>query len=179
MAQYHPDDTIAAIATPVGEGGLSIIRISGKDSWEVANKVFRSAKQKDARKLKTHTIHYGSIVDENEQVLDRVLISLFKGPHSYTGEDVIEVSSHGGIANSQRILKAIMKQGVRMADPGEFTKRAFLNGRIDLTQAEAVIDVIKAKTETSLNLAVKQLAGTLSLKIKQLKDDLMKLHAHL
>lgn len=179
MPQYHLDDTIAAVATPIGEGSISVIRVSGKDSWNLVDKIFRTAKIKSIQKLETHTIHYGEIVDDQENTLDKVLISLFRNPNSYTGEDVIEISSHGGMANTNRIFQLLLKKGARHAEPGEFTKRAFLNGKIDLTQAEAVMDLIQAKSQSALNLAVRQLSGSLSVKFKQLKDDLMKLYAHL
>ena len=202
MPDIRTDETIAAIATPVGEGGMSVLRVSGPGSFEVVGKIFHSTphpntlpvkgRRKAARraslargrgegleKFPSHTIHLGEIRDEKGNAVDQVLVSLFRAPHSYTGEDVIEVSSHGGILVARRILDLLIQQGARHAEPGEFTKRAFMNGKIDLVQAEAVLDLIQAKSERSLESAVSQLTGSLSQKLKVLKDSLMKMLAHM
>ncbi|MCD6101954.1 MAG: tRNA uridine-5-carboxymethylaminomethyl(34) synthesis GTPase MnmE, partial [Candidatus Cloacimonetes bacterium] len=151
-------DTISAISTPPGIGGISIIRISGENAINVLSK---SYKGKIAPKdFKTHSIYFGEIFDAN-QLVDEVLVSVFIAPHSYTGEDVIEISCHGGNFVTQRILQIILRNGARMALPGEFTKRAFLNGKMDLTEAEAVIDLIQAKTKHSQEIAIYQLEGKL------------------
>lgn len=158
-------NSIAAISTPLGEGGISVIRISGEDAFIATEKIFFKEKDKkrktDISKEDSHTIHFGYIYDK-EELIDEVLISIFKNPNSYTGEDVIEISSHGGSFISQKILNLLLNNGLRHAEPGEFTKRAFLNGRIDLSQAEAVADLIKAKTESAHASSIKQLEGSLS-----------------
>ena len=139
------DDTIAAIATAPGEGGIGIIRISGEKSLQVAENIFKSVTGKLIKDYNTRTLIYGTVVD-SEKVIDEALVAYMKGPKSYTGEDVIEINCHGGFISVKKILEFILSKDVRLADAGEFTKRAFLNGRIDLSQAEAIIDVIKAKT---------------------------------
>ena len=138
MSNISLEDTIAAIATPLGEGGISIIRLSGPETFPIVSKVFRPVKGK-LEQFSSHTIHYGEIRDRDGQVVDQVLVSLFRAPHSYTGEDVIEISSHGGLVITKKILDVLIQEGARHAEPGEFTKRAFLNGKIDLAQAEAVL----------------------------------------
>lgn len=148
-------DTIAAISTAFGKGALSIVRMSGSEAIEIANKVFKG---KNLLKVPTHTVHYGHIVDKGE-VIDEVLVSVFRAPKTFTREDVVEISCHGGIFVSNKILELLLLSGARLAEPGEFTKRAYLNGRIDLTQAEAVSDIIEAKTKSSLKLANKGLRG--------------------
>ena len=161
-------DTIAAIATPHGESGIGIVRISGPLAEKVATRLFR-AKKKPAH-LKSHHLYYGEIVDpENGKPLDEVLLTLMRKPKTYTREDVVEINCHGGYLVLKRVLEVVLEQGVRLAQPGEFTKRAFLNGRIDLSQAEAVIDVIRAKTAKSLNMANQQLTGNLSHEIEGLR----------
>ncbi len=161
-------DTIAAISTPAGEGGISVLRLSGENAFSVTEKVFRKdisgIKKIDLQKTATHTIHFGYIFDNegNKDLIDEVLISVFKGPNSYTGENTVEISSHGGFYIAQKILSVLINAGARHAEPGEFTKRAFLNGRIDLSQAEAVADLIKAKTESAHSSSIKQLEGALS-----------------
>lgn len=170
------DDTIAAIATPIGEGGLAVIRISGSEAFAVGNRIFRSAKE-NPWSAPSHTIHYGHAVD-GTTVLDEVLLSIFKAPRTFTREDVVEISCHGGILVTRRILETILKNGARLAEAGEFTKRAFLNGRLDLTQAEAVADLISARTDLALASANKQLEGKLSAHINAIRDDLMKVLAH-
>lgn len=150
-------DTIAAIATPPGIGGVGIIRVSGSEAFSIVNRLFSSQGTLDLRKRPNKTIQYGYIVDPDtpdRHIIDEVLLLLMKGPHSYTAEDVIEIQCHGGMVSVRSILQLLLVNGVRLAEPGEFTKRAFLNGRIDLTQAEAIIDIIDAKTEDSLSLAV-------------------------
>lgn len=174
------DDTIAAIATPPGIGGVGIIRVSGKDSFSIVNTLFRSAGTVPLGERPNRTVQYGTIVDpEANKTIDEVLLLLMHGPHSYTAEDVVEIQCHGGIVPVQQILKLLVRHGVRMADAGEFTKRAFINGRIDLTQAEAIIDIIEAKTEDSLSLAVSQLDGTVSKFVSSLREQLITMIAHL
>ena len=169
-------DTIAAISTPLGEGGISVIRISGDNAFSIIEKVF----SKDKNNLRSfyiskelsHTIHFGFIF-ENDKLTDEVLISIFKGPNSYTGEDVIEISSHGGVYISQKILSLILYNGAVHAEPGEFTKRAFLNGKIDLAQAEAVADLIRSKTESAHSSSIKQLEGSLSEFVNMTRQDII------
>ena len=173
------DDTIAAIATPLGEGGLAVIRISGKDALAVADRSF-VAPAKDGVKLseaKTHTIHYGHIVRAGKNV-DEVLVGVMRAPRTFTREDVVEITCHGGLLAAKLVLDTILENGARLAQPGEFTKRAFLNGRIDLTQAEAVADLIHERTELALTAANEQLAGKLSQRINQLRDEMMVTLAH-
>ena len=171
-------DTIAAIATPIGEGGISVIRLSGPDAFKILEKIFRAKSGKPAASFSSHTIHAGEIRDL-EDCVDQVLVSLFRAPHSYTGEDVIEINGHGGLLVTRNVVNLLIQNGARHAEPGEFTKRAFLNGKIDLPQAEAVLDLIKAKSERSLAVAARQLAGNLSLTFKSLRDRIMTLYAHL
>lgn len=173
------EDTIAAIATPVGEGGIAVIRVSGPDAFSVTQKIFRAAKGNELKDAATHTIHFGKIVSSDEKTVDQVLVSLFKSPHSYTGEETAEVSCHGGLVVSRKILELLYQSGARPAEPGEFTKRAFLNGKIDLTQAEAVLDLIRAKSDRARDIAVRQLAGGLSIRFKDLRDRMMSLYANL
>lgn len=163
-------DTIAAISTPPGEGGISIVRLSGDEAIQVAQRVFKG---KDLANVPTHTINYGHIVDPATQdVVDEVMVSVMRAPKTYTREDVIEINCHGGIVDTNRILQLLLSQGARMAEPGEFTKRAFLNGRIDLTQAESVMDLIRAKTDKAMQVAVDQLDGNLSHLVKNLRQDI-------
>lgn len=177
MPEIRLEDTIAAVATPPGEGGVAVIRVSGPDTFKIVGKVFHP-KKGNLADFESHTIHLGEIHGP-ESAVDQVLVSLFRAPHSYTGEEVIEISSHGGLLITRKILDLLVRSGARHAEPGEFTKRAFLNGKIDLTQAEAVLDLIKAKSEKSLQAALRQLGGSLSQEIKTLKDGLMKIYAHL
>ncbi len=179
MPEFRLEDTIAALATPVGEGGLAVIRVSGPETFSIVKALFHFKKEQDLFLLPSHTLHFGEIRNEKGEPLDQVIISLFRAPHSYTGENVIEMSTHGGVTVSRRILDLLIQKGARHAEPGEFTKRAFLHGKMDLTQAEAVLDLIKAKSEKSLEAAVRQLKGTLSRKLKVLKDELMNLYAHM
>jgi len=164
------NDTIVALATPPGVGALAIVRISGKDSVSIVDKIFKGKSK--LSECDSHTIHYGKIFS-SEELIDDVLVSIFKNPNSYTGEDSIEISSHGSPQIIQKIIEALLKYNVRNAEPGEFTKRAFLNGKLDLTQAEAVADIINARTEASLRGARNQLDGLLSKKIDNLKTKLV------
>lgn len=167
------EDTIAAIATAMAPSGIGIVRISGPEAVAVADRLYRGKKkEKKLADMKSHTIHYGWIV-EKEQVLDEVLVILMRGPHSYTGEDTVEIDCHGGILAVKRVLEAVLHAGARIADPGEFTKRAFLNGRIDLSQAEAVMDVISAKSEYALQSSVSQLQGSVRRAVKEIREKLL------
>lgn len=167
----YSDDTIAAISTGnVSNSGIGIIRISGEDSIKIADKIFCSKKkEKSLLNVPTHTIHYGNIVDEGE-IIDEVLVMIMKGPNSYTKENIVEINCHGGIIVMNKILEICLKNGARAAEPGEFTKRAFLNGRIDLSQAEAVIELINSKNELSMKSSINQLNGYLSEKIKSHRE---------
>jgi tRNA modification GTPase len=166
-------DTIAAIATAVNNSGISIIRISGMDALEIGNMIFQSKQaNKKLSKVQSHTVHYGYIKDE-DVIIDEVLAIVMKGPNSYTREDVIEIDCHGGILVTRKILEVIVKKGARIAEPGEFTKRAFLNGRIDLSQAEAVSDIINAKSNYALKNSVKQLKGNVYNKIKEVREGIL------
>ncbi len=168
------NSTIVAIATALNNSGISIIRISGKDALDVAYKVFKPVnREKDIRKVMSHTIHYGHIVDENEHIIDEVLVSVMKGPKSYTAEDVVEINCHGGIIVTKKVLDICLKNGARIAAPGEFTKRAFLNGRIDLSQAEAVSDLINAKNDYAASTSVAQLKGHLKEKIGEIRENII------
>ncbi len=170
------EDTIAAISTStMSSGGISVIRISGDEAVNIASKIFKSAKSDDKeylKKVKSHTVHYGYIEDDGVRI-DEVLLIIMKAPNTYTREDVIEIDCHGGILVTRKILDTVIKAGARPAEPGEFTKRAFLNGRIDLSQAEAVIDIINSKNEYALNSSVNQLSGKLSEKIRNMREDIL------
>lgn len=172
MKAAYTEDTIAAVATARGEGGIGIIRLSGKDSLKTALKLFQPKKKTDT--IKSHMLYYGDLVDPSDKrQIDEVLISYMKAPNSFTREDVVEINSHGGSVILQKIMELILREGPREAEPGEFTKRAYLNGRIDLSQAEAVIDLIRAKTEESLNLANRQLKGGLKDVLINIREDLV------
>lgn len=165
------NDTIAVISTPVGEGGISIIRISGDDAIPVAQKIYRG---KDLSKVQTNTINYGHVIDpDSDEEVDEVMVSVMRAPHTYTCEDVVEINCHGGLLATNRILQLVLSYGARMAEPGEFTKRAFLNGRLDLSQSEAVMDLIRAKTDKSMKVALNQLDGNLSHLIRKLRKDIL------
>lgn len=166
-------DTIAAISTPPGEGGIGIIRISGDEALEVADRVYKSG-SKVLAEQNSHTIHYGHIYNpkQGEQV-DEVMVSVMRAPKTYTREDVVEINCHGGVLAVNKALQTVLNNGARMAEPGEFTKRAFLNGRIDLSQAEAVMDVIRAKTDKAMHVAVSQMDGDLSKLIRNLRQDIL------
>jgi len=165
------NDTITAVATPIGEGAISIIRVSGEDAFRVVDTIFRGKTKISF--AASHTIHYGKIVDDKNVVIDDVLISVFRGPNSYTGEDSVEISTHGNSLITKRILELLLSKNVRSAEPGEFTKRAFLNGKIDLSQAEAVLDIIKSRTDSALRGARNQLDGLLSQKVQVLRQSLL------
>ena len=165
-------DTISAIATAIGEGGISIIRVSGGKALEVVNKIFKGKNINDIYDMKPYTMKYGNIVYNNE-IIDEVILSYFKGPKSFTAEDTVEINCHGGVIATNRILQETIKAGARLAEPGEFTKRAFLNGRIDLSQAEAVMDIITAKTELSMKSAMAQSQGVLSKEINRLREQVL------
>ncbi len=174
------DDTIAAIATPLGQGGLAVIRVSGGKALATVDALFTPASKSKTRlaKAKTHTLHYGHIV-RDDQRLDEVIVSVMKAPATFTREDVVEISCHGGIRSTKTVLDAVLDAGPRLALPGEFTKRAFMHGRIDLAQAEAIADLIHARTDLALSAANEQLAGKLSQHINKLRDDLMHVLAHI
>ena len=165
-------DTIAAIATAMSPSGIGIVRISGSQAFSVIEKIFRKKNGKTADTRQSHRIHYGYIQD-GEEVLDEVLVMIMKGPHSYTAEDTVEINCHGGVLVMQRILETVLRNGARPAEPGEFTKRAFLNGRIDLSQAEAVIDVINAQNDNALKSSVHQLRGQVSRKIREIRETIL------
>lgn len=164
-------DTITAISTPLGEGAIGIVRLSGSEALAIAKKVFKG---KDLEAVASHTINYGHILDpEKNEILDEVMVTVMKEPKTFTREDVVEINTHGGIAVTNEILQLLIKNGARMAEPGEFTKRAFLNGRVDLTQAEAVMDIIRAKTDKAMNIAVKQLDGSLKELINSTRQEIL------
>ncbi|MFL9843455.1 tRNA uridine-5-carboxymethylaminomethyl(34) synthesis GTPase MnmE [Flavobacterium rhizosphaerae] len=167
-----PQDTIVALATPPGAGAIAIIRISGLQALEIASKVFRSVSGKDILKQKTHTLHLGTIAEGNT-VYDQVLLSLFKGPNSYTGENTVELSCHGSVYIQQQIIQLLLRKGCRMANAGEFTLRAFLNGKLDLSQAEAVADLIASDNEASHQVAMQQMRGGFSNEIARLREELL------
>jgi len=179
MPKLNLDDTIVAVATPPGEGGIAVIRVSGPEAARLVSRFFRPSKKIDLERETSHTLHHGFLADEKGKTVDEVLVGLFRAPHSYTGEEVVEISCHGGLYLTRRILEILTEAGARHAEPGEFTKRAFLSGRLDLTQAEAVLDLIRAKSDASLEAARRQLEGGLSKKIQKLKNGLMKIYAHL
>ena len=166
-------DTIAAISTAPGEGAIGIVRISGDDAIRIADEVYR-LKEKRLKDQPSHTIHYGHIVDpKNDEVIDEVMVTVLRAPKTFTREDVVEINCHGGIVAINRILQLVLRMGARLAEPGEFTKRAFLNGRIDLSQAEAVMDLIRAKTDKSMQMAMRQLDGELSKLIQNLRQEIL------
>lgn len=173
------EDTIAAIATPLGEGGLAVIRVSGREAFTVVDRCFEPVGRRSAKASAApgHTLQFGRVVDGG-RVVDEVLVAVMRAPRTYTREDVAEISCHGGLLVAKRVLDVVLKSGARLAGPGEFTKRAFLNGRIDLTQAEAVADVIRAQTTLALAAAEEQLAGGLSRRIEELREALMGVLAH-
>ncbi|NME36531.1 tRNA uridine-5-carboxymethylaminomethyl(34) synthesis GTPase MnmE [Fusobacterium sp. FSA-380-WT-3A] len=170
-------DTIAAISTPRGEGGIGIVRLSGDKAIEILGKVFKPKSQKNVEDIKSYTINYGHIYD-NETLVDEVLVSVMKAPNTYTREDIVEINCHGGYLITEKVLELVLKNGCKIAEPGEFTRRAFLNGRLDLTQAEAVIDLIHGKTEKSISLSLNNLRGDLKEQIAHLKKILLDVAAH-
>ncbi|GGE27419.1 tRNA uridine-5-carboxymethylaminomethyl(34) synthesis GTPase MnmE [Streptococcus himalayensis] len=164
-------DTIVAISTPLGEGAIGIVRLSGTESFAIAQKIFKG---KNLAEVASHSLNYGHIVDpRTQQVLDEVMVGAMRSPKTFTREDVIEINTHGGIAVTNEILQLAIREGARMAEPGEFTKRAFLNGRVDLTQAEAIMDLIRAKTDKAMNIAVQQLDGSLSTLINETRQEIL------
>ncbi|WP_181444685.1 tRNA uridine-5-carboxymethylaminomethyl(34) synthesis GTPase MnmE [Bacillus sp. 03113] len=172
-------DTIAAISTPMGEGAIAIVRLSGSDAFGIAEKLFKSVNGHKIMQVPSHTIHYGHIIDpKTNEVAEEVMISVMKGPKTFTKEDVIEINCHGGIVSVNRVLQLLLTNGARLAEPGEFTKRAFLNGRIDLSQAEAVMDLIRAKTDRAMNMALSQMEGRLSKLIRRLRQEILETLAH-
>ena len=172
--EIYKNDTIAAIATALSDSGIGIIRISGDDAIYIVDSIFRSPSGKRIlTKVQSHTVHYGYIVDKEENVIDEVMVVVMKAPKSYTTEDTVEINCHGGVLVVQKVLQTVLENGARMAEPGEFTKRAFLNGRIDLSRAEAVIDVIHSQNEYALSSSVSQLKGRLSDKIHKLREDIL------
>ncbi|GGC94864.1 tRNA modification GTPase MnmE [Thalassobacillus devorans] len=169
-------DTITAISTPMGEGAIAIVRLSGPDALSISNDLFLG---KDLTKVESHTMHYGKIIDpETDEVAEEVMVSIMQAPKTFTREDVVEINCHGGLVSVNRVLEIVLAKGARLAEPGEFTKRAFLNGRIDLSQAEAVMDLIRAKTDRAMNVALKQMDGRLSKLIQSLRQQLLETLAH-
>ncbi|MCH5270630.1 MAG: tRNA uridine-5-carboxymethylaminomethyl(34) synthesis GTPase MnmE [Lachnospiraceae bacterium] len=167
-------DTIAAIATALSNSGIGIVRVSGKEAVNIVNQIYRDKNgHKTMSAMESHTIHYGFIVDEKGETVDEVMVSFMKGPKSFTAEDTVEINCHGGVLLLNRILELVIKSGARLAEPGEFTKRAFLNGRIDLSEAEAVMDIIHAQNELALKSSVSQLKGAVSSKIKKLREKII------
>ena len=165
------DDTIVAISTSLGVGAISIIRLSGEDSINIVNKIFKG---KDLTTVPTHTIHYGYIVDNNE-IIDEVLVSIMRTPKTYTKENIVEINCHGGISTTNKVLELVLSNGARLAEPGEFTKRAFLNGRIDLVEADGIMNLISSKTETSRKMSINELSGKVSSLITGIRDDLIQI----
>jgi tRNA modification GTPase len=169
-------DTITAISTPIGEGAISIVRLSGPEAIPMAASIFQG---KDITGAASHTMHYGKIIDPaTNEVAEEVMVSIMRGPKTFTREDIVEINCHGGLVSVNRVLEIALGQGARLAEPGEFTKRAFLNGRIDLSQAEAVMDLIRAKTDKAMSVALKQMDGRLSGLIQRLRQDLLETVAH-
>jgi len=166
------EDTIVAVSTPVGEGGIGIVRLSGTRALSIADKIFMSKKKRKPSKFKTYTTHYGHII-KNTEVIDEVILTVMRSPKTYTKEDIVEINCHGGIVPMRKALELVLNLGARLAEPGEFTKRAFMNGRIDLAQAEAVLDIIRSKTDSSMKAALGQLEGELSVKINRIKKEVL------
>jgi len=174
----HTDDTIAAISTPLGRGGIGIVRLSGRNAVKIADRIFISPKKKKIRQTPSHRIIYGHIANpKNKEIVDEALVSVMKAPNTYTKENIVEINCHGGIVPLRRVLELVLNSGARLAEPGEFTQRAFLNGRIDLAQAEAVLDTINAMTVQSQKTAIEQLRGGLSVKLGMIREELIELTA--
>ncbi|MFC5711643.1 tRNA uridine-5-carboxymethylaminomethyl(34) synthesis GTPase MnmE [Thalassorhabdus alkalitolerans] len=170
-------DTITAISTPSGEGAIAIVRISGDAAVTIADNIFKG--KTPLAKAETHTIHYGHLIEPStSEIIEEVMVSVLRAPRTFTKEDIIEINCHGGIVSVNRVLDLVLSQGARLAEPGEFTKRAFLNGRIDLSQAEGVIDLIRAKTDRAMNVALKQVEGRLSSQVRRLRQKLLETVAH-
>jgi tRNA modification GTPase len=176
-ASWH--DTIAAIATPLGVGGIGVVRVSGPAAVAVAQRAFVRPSGLPLTRLQSHRVYHGFVVDEQGERIDEALLCVMRQPHSYTREDVVEISCHGGVMTTQRVLETVLAPGVRVAEPGEFTRRAFLNGRLDLTQAEAVIDLINARTQASHRAAINQLDGALSRHLRALREELIQVSVYL
>ncbi|MTH54163.1 tRNA uridine-5-carboxymethylaminomethyl(34) synthesis GTPase MnmE [Bacillus mangrovi] len=172
-------DTIAAVSTPMGEGAIAIVRMSGGEAAAIADRIFAAPGGRPLSENDSHTIHYGRIVDpDTNEVAEEVMVSYMKGPRTFTREDVIEINCHGGLVSVNRVLQIVLNCGARLAEPGEFTKRAFMNGRIDLSQAEAVMDLIRAKTDKAMNVALGQMEGRLSKLIRKLRQEILETLAH-
>ncbi|MGE8204778.1 tRNA uridine-5-carboxymethylaminomethyl(34) synthesis GTPase MnmE [Heyndrickxia sp. NPDC080065] len=172
-------DTIAAISTPMGEGAIAIVRLSGDQAIDISNKIFLGIGDKKLENVQSHTIHYGKIIDPaTEEIVEEVMVSVMKAPKTFTRENIVEINCHGGLVSVNRVLQLVLRYGARLAEPGEFTKRAFLNGRIDLSQAEAVMDLIRAKTDRAMNIALGQMEGRLSKLIKMLRQAILEIVAH-
>ncbi|WP_404352176.1 tRNA uridine-5-carboxymethylaminomethyl(34) synthesis GTPase MnmE [Sutcliffiella horikoshii] len=172
-------DTIAAISTPMGEGAIAIVRLSGEEAFRIIDEIFVTPSSKKMKDVASHTIHYGHIVDpKTEKIIEEVMVSVMRGPKTFTREDVVEINCHGGLVSVNKLLQLVLSRGARLAEPGEFTKRAFLNGRIDLSQAEAVMDLIRAKTDRAMNVALGQMEGRLSKLIQKLRQEILETLAH-
>lgn len=171
-------DTIAAISTARGEGGIGIVRLSGSEAISILSKIFKPISKRKVRELKSYSINYGHLYNDDE-IVDEVLVSIMKAPNTYTKEDIVEINCHGGFLITEKVLELVLKNGARIAEAGEFTRRAFLNGRLDLTQAEAVIELIHGKTDKSISLSLNQLRGDLKLMIDNLKKQLLDVSAHI
>lgn len=172
-------DTISAISTPMGEGAIAIVRLSGDQAIEITDKLFVGVSGKKLENVSSHTIHYGKIIDPNtDEVVEEVMVSVMKAPKTFTRENIVEINCHGGLVSVNRVLQLVLRYGARLAEPGEFTKRAFLNGRIDLSQAEAVMDLIRAKTDRAMNIALGQMEGRLSKLIQKLRQEILEVVAH-
>ncbi|MDP2938613.1 MAG: tRNA uridine-5-carboxymethylaminomethyl(34) synthesis GTPase MnmE [Candidatus Omnitrophota bacterium] len=195
MPELNLDDTISAISTPIGEAGIGIVRLSGKDALKIADKIFKSSDNKKPSSFKTYTIHYGWIVDEHRassiehrecgnkiskpEIIDEVILTIMRSPKTYTKEDIAEINCHSGIVPLKRILDLTLKNGARLAEPGEFTRRALINGRIDLIQAEAVLNIIQARTDKALAIGLNQLKGKLSQEIEAIRNFLLDIYAQI
>lgn len=175
-AYFRKEETIAAISTPLGKAGIGIVRMSGNSAIAIAEKIFRPKNPKSLSQLPSHTIHYGYIINGDE-IVDEVLLTIMRAPYTYTKEDIVEINCHGGITAVREVLKLCLDHGARLAEPGEFTFRAYINGRIDLAQAEAVLNIVNAKTEKALKVASSQLYGTFSFYLRKIKDALLKIVA--
>ncbi|MBU5211467.1 tRNA uridine-5-carboxymethylaminomethyl(34) synthesis GTPase MnmE [Heyndrickxia oleronia] len=172
-------DTISAISTPMGEGAIAIVRLSGDQAIEITDKLFVGVSGKKLENVSSHTIHYGKIIDPTtDEVVEEVMVSVMKAPKTFTRENIVEINCHGGLVSVNRVLQLVLRYGARLAEPGEFTKRAFLNGRIDLSQAEAVMDLIRAKTDRAMNMALGQMEGRLSKLIQKLRQEILEVVAH-
>ena len=172
-------DTIAAISTPMGEGAIAIVRLTGDQALSIIDKIYKGPGNKKLSEVSSHTIHYGHLVDpDSKKVVEEVIVSIMRGPKTFTREDVVEINCHGGLVSVKKVLNLVLTNGARLAEPGEFTKRAFLNGRIDLSQAEAVMDLIRAKTDRAMNVALGQMEGRLSKLVQTLRQEILETLAH-